>query len=756
VNVIAPRSERLRPGSGAKRRKPWLLVICLLAVVPAGLTLGAQQTGIISGVAAPAQSEIASGLAVLLPTRHPPLPQELSKVWMVPARSSGSRSAANAPLGTAATLMSRREYSKALTVLSQSSAREGVLADYASYYAGLAHLELLHADDALRTFKALRERKPLGYLAEASGLGVARAYEALNDPAAAVAVYEELLQEKLVRPEDVYMRLGLAARVAHERNKAADAFGRVYYEFALTERAPEAAAQLALLHLEPAPSGSQRYQLDLGRAERLYGAKQYADAHEAYESLRSRATDEDRPLIQLRLAECDYYLKRPRNARDALKPFVDGSFRRAEALYHFALVSRDLGDAPGFLRLSRRVVDEFPHEPWAEASLNALASYYLKRDEDDLADAAFRELLERNSKSAYGERAAWKAGWRSYRQGKFEETVRFFDRASYDFPRSDFRPGWLYWSGRAYDRLNAKPIAEERYLLAVADYLNSYYGRLAASRLDRDAPTRAVAIASGLSGDITLPADLPPNGPIVRALLEAGLLDAATDELKYAQRLWGDSPAIQATLAWISQQQSVTKNGMEQLMLFRGGITQMRRAYPQFLTASGENLPREILTTIFPLNYWELIRTHSTANGLDPFLVASLVLQESTFVPDVRSPANAFGLMQLLPANGRYYARKLNLRYSPSLLTRPESNIRMGTALFADALRDFRGASYLALASYNAGPRPVRRWMAERPGIDVDEFIDDIPYPETQNYVKRILGQADDYRHLYASLMKSQ
>ena len=57
--------------------------------------------------------------------------------------------------------------------------------------------------------------------------------------------------------------------------------------------------------------------------------------------------------------------------------------------------------------------------------------------------------------------------------------------------------------------------------------------------------------------------------------------------------------------------------------------------------------------------------------------------------------------------------------------------------------------SHLALASYNAGERAVRRWMAERPGLERDEFIDDIPYPETQNYVKRILGTAEDYRRLY-------
>jgi soluble lytic murein transglycosylase len=82
------------------------------------------------------------------------------------------------------------------------------------------------------------------------------------------------------------------------------------------------------------------------------------------------------------------------------------------------------------------------------------------------------------------------------------------------------------------------------------------------------------------------------------------------------------------------------------------------------------------------------------------------------------------------------------------MLTTAETNIKMGTAHFADLVRQFGGAHY-ALASYNAGENRISRWIAERPGIDEDEWIDDIPFPETQNYVKRILGTAEDYRRLY-------
>jgi soluble lytic murein transglycosylase len=82
------------------------------------------------------------------------------------------------------------------------------------------------------------------------------------------------------------------------------------------------------------------------------------------------------------------------------------------------------------------------------------------------------------------------------------------------------------------------------------------------------------------------------------------------------------------------------------------------------------------------------------------------------------------------------------------MLMQPETNVRMGTLYFKD-LSDKFGGAYFALASYNAGPNRVAAWLREKGRLDQDEFIDDIPFPETQNYVKRILGTAEDYRRLY-------
>src|SRR5205823_1015507 len=104
----------------------------------------------------------------------------------------------------------------------------------------------------------------------------------------------------------------------------------------------------------------------------------------------------------------------------------------------------------------------------------------------------------------------------------------------------------------------------------------------------------------------------------------------------------------------------------------------------------------------------------------------------------------------IVPSTGRRLASALGIRrFSASMLTNADTNIRLGTLYFSRLVQQFGGV-YYALASYNAGENRVIKWKAERHGMEEDEFIDDIPFPETQNYVKRILGTAEDYRHLYA------
>jgi soluble lytic murein transglycosylase len=674
------------------------------------------------------------GEPVLRPTNHPRPPSELWQFWLAPAKGASPTLAMN-ELAAAVKLEVDGNFAKALPILSEPGVQQGTLGHYAQYYQGFAELRLGRPEDARRTFQTLASKNPVGFLVEAIALRDAEAADALGDQAAALAIYERLSKAKATAPDDVLLRLGRSARATGNTEKAIEAFSRIVYEFPFSDLAPIAGSELETLPIGPIAPGTNRYKLELGRAERLFGARRYAQARIAFDGLRQAAQGDDRELVQLRLAECDYFQKRARAAREGVRPFVEKASRQGEALFFYAVASRELGDHAEYLRVVRRLVSDFPTQSWAEEALNNLATHHILLNDDQSADGVFRELYEKFPGGRYGERAAWKLGWWAYKNGRYAETVRVFESAAAQFPRSDYRPPWLYWSGRAHEALKEPALADARYSLIAYDYLNSYYGRLALTRLEGRAPP-------ALPDQPPAATTLPPNEPVVRALLVLDLYDQALDELRYAQRVWGDSPAIQATIGWIHRERGD----------LRPGINAMKRAYPQYLAAGGEKLPTDILKVLYPVNYWDLIRRYSAEHQLDPYLIAALIAQESTFTEDIKSPANAYGLMQLLPSTGRQYARMLGLtrRFSISLLTTAEPNIKMGTAYFADLVKQFGGAHY-ALATYNAGPNRVARWIAERPGIERDEFIDDIPFPETQNYVKRVLGTAEEYRRIYGS-----
>jgi soluble lytic murein transglycosylase len=676
-------------------------------------------------------------------TQHAAIPQALEDFWLVP--SAADRAGRDAAALTAAsTAYAAGNYAAALSAVQQAP-DDGPLATYVRYYQGLARLRLSQANDADKAFDAVLALKPEGWLSVAAWIGKAEAAELKADPGAAADIYERLSGQKTLAPEDLLSRLGRAALAAGDRSRAASAYLRVYYEFPLTDAATSAAGALGSLQDQIVRTN---YKADLARAVMLFGAKRYADARSAFQDVQKQVSGDDRELADLRLAESDFFLKRYAAARDGLQPYLDRASRRAEARFFYLSAIRELGDHDQYVALTRALVNDFPDSTWSEEALNNLGTHYIVTDEDEQAAQVFKDQFARFPNGQHAERAAWKYGWWAYKTASYGETVRVFESAAGIFPRSDYRPSYLYWSARAHAHLGERDAAESRMRIVYADYMNSYYGHLARKQL----AVRSAGLVGGTGADTAVhaslrraeqapqPSDLPPTAPLIRKLLGAKLYDEALNELRYAQRMWGTSPAIDATIAWVYHEKGD----------LRRAITVMRRAYPQHLAAGGEGLPSEILQVIFPLTYWDSIRRNATAHDLDPYLVAALIAQESTFDPGAHSPANAWGLMQLVPTTGRRLAKSVGMRrFNTSMLTNADINIRLGTLYFSRLVEQF-GGLYYALASYNAGESRVVRWKTERPGLEEDEFIDDIPFPETQNYVKRILGTAEDYRRLYS------
>jgi soluble lytic murein transglycosylase len=729
-------------------RRP-LTVLALAALYATAIPAQDRQASSEASRRSPGETPSDAGLA---PTSHPPLPAERSHYWFVPdsalSPATARRDPAAARLARGAELVASGDFTAALPLVNTRDLDGSVLAPYARYYTALAQVGLARADEADATLKALNPSRLEGALKETAAVLHASVAIKRGEAERAEDMLEDLSDDKLAWPEDVLVALGSAEETLAHAEHALAAYRRVYYDYPLSPQAVDAADGIARVETTPLVA-SDRFKRELARAEQLFDARRWAQARAAFEPLLKAATGDDRELVTLRIAECAYYLDRFSEARKLLQPYLAGSRREAEARFFHLTAVRGAGDSESFVSLSRGLIADHPDSEWAAETLNNLASYFIVMDRDADADAVFRELLRRFPRHRHSERAAWKSGWFAYRLDDFRYAAQVFDSAAAAFARSDYRPSWLYWSARAHDQIGNTEIANARYRLAVADYQNSYYGRLSTRLLQRR--KQPPVMESGVSRITTAPPAAIPTADLIGALTAAGLYADALKEVQYAQRIWSDSPQLQATSAWIRHRQGLTLKATERFNAIRGAITTMRRAYPQFLAAGGEHLPPEVLRIIFPLDYWPLITKYATAHSLDPYLIAALMAQESTFTPEIRSSANAIGLLQITPPTGRTLARQLGIRrFNASMLTQAETNVRMGTKYFKDMVDKFGGVHY-ALAGYNAGPHRVTAWLKEAPGLEQDEFIDNIPFTETQAYVKRILGTAEDYRRLYGS-----
>jgi soluble lytic murein transglycosylase len=218
-----------------------------------------------------------------------------------------------------------------------------------------------------------------------------------------------------------------------------------------------------------------------------------------------------------------------------------------------------------------------------------------------------------------------------------------------------------------------------------------------------------------------------------------GLFDWAIEELEEAKKTATNSPKINLALA---KHYRLKSDNVRALLA-------LKDSYPDYSQMFPEEMGREEWDIFYPLTHWNEIKFWARQRKLDPNNVAGLIRQETIFNPRARSRANAYGMMQLLIPTARSMARKYgsSASISGAALFEPMLNIELGTAYMREQLNKYGRIEYMSVA-YNAGPGRVVSWRRTLP-LQMDEFVEEIPFSETRGYVKGIIRNSAQYRRLY-------
>lgn len=641
------------------------------------------------------------------------------------------------------------DYARAIEPLNRAKAGASELGDYVAYYLGVAHLNTAHNAETQATLEDFSKNFPDSLLIRDAHLIYATALIEEGRPQDAAALLEK---DRAPVRSDVELTIGRAYEEAGDNQKAITLFRNIYFNLPNSGEADAAGRELRKLGVSG--TVAERH----ARADSLFKAKHYSDAAHDYKDLVEEVAPAERPEAKLALAEALEKSDRSHDARQILTSMgVQTGDAEAERLYLLSETERSTSDEDAVQRTLNELRQFGPTSPWLEqALLSAGNMYLLKRDYDRAIDY-FRELQQRFPNGARAPYAHWKASWLSFRQGRTDDARQGFENQIALYPDSPEVPAALYWRGRIAEE-DGNPAMARAFYEKLSDRFRNYYyaefgrQRLKALQAEKNwLPSEALPHYAlldhvpPLASTGKVVAVDPPDDNLrverARLLSNGGLADMAVRELQAA--------AAEESGTWAPPEMArVYQDGGR----YDRGIEIMKRSMPNYFAVDLPDLPRPYWEALFPKAYWADLRKYSVQNGLDPYLVASLIRQESEFNAQALSRANAVGLMQLLPKTGKTVAKQVKLKgYSAPKLFMPSVNLELGTRYFKDMVDKYNGQFEYALAAYNAGSDRVGDWLGQGHYRDPQEFVESIPFTETREYVQAILRNANVYRQLYGT-----
>lgn len=467
----------------------------------------------------------------------------------------------------------------------------------------------------------------------------------------------------------------------------------------------------------------------LRRGVILYGLRKYDMAIAVFNAIHQESqTKEFNWRLMLKTGQAQFKARRFKVAEQifskllAQKPKMEIA---QQASFWMARCLDKNGKEEEAYRAFLSLTETYPDSPLADDAL--LDAAFLRKFQHNTSAELeiLKKFLDKYPQSKLAQNALWEISWGSYQNGDFRTAAEFFKK---QLSIGKMRERALYWYAHALAASGDLKASENIFATLTNEFPLGYY----ALSHKKEAHVKE-DYADASRGNLCDILPVPTGFERAKTLIALGLYVEAHQDLAACRaKASGNTTAMY---------------GLARLYLEMGDY---HGAFSLF------NQPRRlekgsILTwnLMYPLAYKELVSQNSVKCNIDESLIYSIIRAESNFSPTACSSAGAIGLMQLMPATAAKISSSGAESNVPGILSRPEFNIRYGVKHLKNLLVLFDGDIVKAVAAYNAGSGNVSRWLKTLGDEPNDQFVENIPYTETREYVKKVLAGAEIYNRLY-------
>jgi soluble lytic murein transglycosylase len=588
--------------------------------------------------------------------------------------------------------LDRRKYEDAIKSLSEAEKGLPLLGDYALFWLSEAYHEKGNYCESLKTLRTLLKKYPDSPLKKKARIKEIEEAEKVSEENLQ-QIFESFLKDY---PNDNEIKYAFAKWL--KKNGKLDVAKSIFKEIYISGNSFSGLAYNEISHDDITVEDL------IKRASNLMDFRDFRGAESA---LRSALEKDDGTLkkdILQSLGHCLFKQKRYSEAAEVFDK-VDEKFWKTFSLYRS-------GDKEAlFVALEDLTKTE---DKRAGSILNAVAADKRREGETEDALKIYQEVLEKYPLAA--EDARWGIGWTHFLSGDYEKAIDIFTKLYEDY--GDNR--YLYWKARSIES-SGKDASDIYQKLKEKDRdFYSVLSHLKNEKLARQINIKSINVSSplfnyslnkeGYKGD--------KKFDRVEVLFEIGLSKEAFSELIHVSK---------------------TVTSTEDI-LYLCSKFQALGEY-RYIVNLSERIPyNDTLHHIFyPLAYWDSVVDISQKYDVDPLLIISIIREESKFNPGAKSVAGALGLMQLIPQTAFWLEKNLQLGIkNTSQICDIKNNISLGAYYLSILNKEFGDYAYV-IAAYNAGEERVRKWYQKGKYKSIDEFIEDIPFRETRNYVKKVM-----------------